>query len=233
MSGASHSGVSGKALHPPTPCLAIVPAKRLSAAKSRLSGVLDGTDRSKLMLAMLTDVLMNLRRCELVERTVVVTDDREIRHRAVAEGAEVVADEDSPSHSAAALRGIAAAAHPDQRVLLAPGDCPLLRVEDLDALLSRARPRPSLVVVPDRAGLGTNALLVDPPDAVEPSFGEGSHARHLALAEQAGVAAFSEPIASLALDVDTPEDLAALRARLATMRGHAPATRGVLQTLRG
>lgn len=226
-------GVSGRALHPPRPCLAIVPAKELRNAKSRLADALDETDRSKLMLAMLTDVLMNLRRCELVTRTVVVTDDRDIRHRAIAEGADVVADENSPSHSAAALRGIAAAAHPDERVLLAPGDCPLLRVEELEVLLSRARPRPSLVVVPDRAGLGTNALLIDPPDAVEPSFGPGSHARHLSLAEQAGVAAFSEPVPSLALDIDTPEDLATLRARLETMRGHAPATRGVLQTLRG
>ncbi|WP_164662971.1 NTP transferase domain-containing protein, partial [Pseudomonas viridiflava] len=92
----------------------------------------------------LADVLMNLRRCEFVARVVVVTDDREARHRAVAEGAEVVADGDSGSHSAAALRGIAAAAHPTDRALLAPGDCPLVTVEDLDELLST--PQPSVVV---------------------------------------------------------------------------------------
>lgn len=211
---------------PVRPVLAIVPVKRLALAKSRLSEVLDNADRSALMLAMLADVLMNLRRSRGIGRIVVVTDDREVRHRAVAEGAEVVADEDSGSHSAAALRGIAAVAAPTDRVLLAPGDCPLVRVEDLDELL--LTPQPPVVVVPDRHGAGTNALLLDPPDVIDPSFGEGSRARHLELAASAGVEGVVRLVPSLALDIDTPDDLATLRARFASQRGGAPATRGVL-----
>lgn len=208
------------------PVLAIVPVKALDAAKSRLSGSLNPGDRQRLMLAMLADVLMNLRRCEAVSRVVVVTDDRDARHRAQAEGAEVVPDGGAASHSEAALRGIAAAAHPHDRVLLAPGDCPLVTVEDLDALLGE--PQPSVVVVPDRHGTGTNALLLDPPDAIEPSFGEGSLRRHLELASALGVTAASRVVPSLALDIDTMDDLATLRARFASLRGGAPATRGVL-----
>ncbi len=215
----------------PRPVLAIVPVKTLDAAKSRLTGALDVSDRQRLVLAMLADVLMNLRRCEAVERVVVVTDDREARHRAVAEGAEVVPDDASGSHSAAALRGIAAAAHPHDRVLLAPGDCPLVTVEDLDALLTA--PQPPVVVVPDRHGTGTNALLLDPPDAIEPSFGEGSLQRHLAVASALGVEAEARVVPSLALDIDTADDLATLRARFASLRGGAPATRGVVTGLRG
>lgn len=213
-------------LDPVRPVLAIVPVKRLSAAKSRLAGALDATDRSALMLAMLADVLMNLRRSRGIGRVVVVTDDREVRHRAIAEGAEVVADHDSGSHSAAALRGIAAVAAPTDRVLLAPGDCPLVRVEELDELL--LEPQPAVVVVPDRHGAGTNALLLDPPDAIDPSFGEGSRARHLELAASAGVEGVVRVLPSLALDIDTPDDLATLRARFSSQRGGAPATRGVL-----
>lgn len=231
MTADSQPSLAARALHPSRPCLAIVPVKPLGQAKSRLADALEPADREKLMLAMLTDVLMNLRRCEGVARVVVVTDDREARHRAIAEGAEVVADHDSGSHSAAALRGIAAAAFPTDRVLLAPGDCPLLRVEELDALLGRARPQPSVVVIPDRHGEGTNGLLLDPPDAIEPSFGPGSHARHLALAAEAGVIAVSETVPSLALDIDTPDDIQALAARFRTLRGLAPATRGVLAGL--
>lgn len=218
-------------LDPVRPVLAIVPVKRLHLAKSRLSDVLDAADRTALMLAMLADVLMNLRRSRGIARVVVVTDDREVRHRAVAEGAEVVADEDSGSHSAAALRGIAAVAAPTDRVLLAPGDCPLVRVEDLDDLL--LTPQPPVVVVPDRHGAGTNALLLDPPDAIDPSFGEGSRERHLALAASAGVEAAVRVVPSLALDIDTPDDLATLRARFASQRGGAPATRGVLASRLG
>lgn len=222
---------AGGATPAPRPVLAIVPVKSLDGAKTRLMGALDVADRERLVLAMLADVLMNLRRCSAVERVVVVTDDREARHRAIAEGAEVVADDDAGSHSAAALRGIAAAAHPHDRVLLAPGDCPLVTVEDLDELLTT--PQPSVVVVPDRHGTGTNALLLDPPDAIEPSFGEGSHQRHLAVASALGVDAETRVVPSLALDIDTADDLATLRARFASLRGGAPATRGVVAGIRG
>lgn len=222
----AHAPPAPPELDPVRPVLAIVPVKRLTAAKSRLAGALDATDRSALMLAMLADVLMNLRRSRGIARVVVVTDDREVRHRAIAEGAEVVADHDSGSHSAAALRGIAAAAAPTDRVLLAPGDCPLVRVEELDELL--LTPQPAVVVVPDRHGAGTNALLLDPPDAIDPSFGEGSRDRHLQLATAAGVEGVVRVLPSLALDIDTPDDLATLRARFSSQRGGAPATRGVL-----
>ena len=226
MSGAAEPGAGAL-----PPVLAIVPVKTLDAAKTRLTDALNVADRHRLVLAMLADVLMNLRRCTAVERVVVVTDDRDARHRAVAEGAEVVADDAAGSHSAAALRGIAATAHPHDRVLLAPADCPLVTVEDLEELLTT--PQPSVVVVPDRHGTGTNALLLDPPDAIEPSFGEGSLRRHLEIASALGVGAEAKVVPSLALDIDTADDLAALRARFASLRGGAPATRGVLAGLPG
>ena len=65
-----------------------------------------------------------------------------------------------------------------------------------------------VVVVPDRHGTGTNALVLSPPDAIEPSFGPDSLARHVAAAEAAGVPSGSRRCPALALDVDTPDDLA-------------------------
>ena len=83
-----------------------------------------------------------------------------------------------------------------------------------------------MVIVPDRHGAGTNALLLSPPDAIEPSFGPGSFARHAARAREAGVAARVAALPSLGLDVDTPDDLAALRSALATRpRRRAPHAR--------
>ena len=40
--------------------------------------------------------------------------------------------------------------------------------------------------MPDRHGTGTNALLLTPPDVIEPSFGDDSRARHERLAQEAG-----------------------------------------------
>ena len=83
-------------------------------------------------------------------------------------------------------------------------------------------------MLPDRHGTGTNGLLLTPPAAIDPSFGPGSCARHVALAAAAGVSCRVEPLPSLMLDVDTGEDLAALREALSRIEGRAPRTRAVL-----
>jgi 2-phospho-L-lactate guanylyltransferase len=86
----------------------------------------------------------------------------------------------------------------------------------------------AIVIVPDRHGTGTNGLLLTPPRAIEPSFGPGSCERHQELARVAGVACRLERPSSLLLDIDTGEDLAVLRERLAGERVRAPRTRAVL-----
>ena len=68
-----------------------------------------------------------------------------------------------------------------------------------------------MTIVPDRHGEGTNALLLTLPPAIEPAFGPGSLERHTAAARASGAAHRVDEVGSLALDVDTPEDLAELR----------------------
>ena len=45
-------------------------------------------------------------------------------------------------------------------VLMVPGDCPALDRDELDALLDEPADSPSVVIVPDRHGSGTNACLL-------------------------------------------------------------------------
>ena len=85
--------------------------------------------------------------------------------------------------------------------------------------------------MPDRHGTGTNALLLRPPAAIEPSFGPGSFERHRRAAEAAGVSYSTERLPSLMLDVDTGDDLAELIRALEDRRGQAPHTRGALRQL--
>ena len=92
---------------------------------------------------------------------------------------------------------------------------------------------PEVVIVPDRHGTGTNALLLTPPDVIEPSFGDDSRARHERLAQEAGATVRVAEIASLMLDVDTPEDLDALAEALAdSPRATAVYTRDALSRVR-
>jgi 2-phospho-L-lactate/phosphoenolpyruvate guanylyltransferase len=88
-----------------------------------------------------------------------------------------------------------------------------------------------VAIVPDRHGTGTNALMIAPPDAIGPSFGPGSFARHVAAAQDAGIEPAVARVWPLMFDVDTPEDLADLSAVLDERRGQAASTRGALRQL--
>lgn len=211
--------------------IAILPVKSLGMAKQRLAPDLDIGPRQALVQAMFSDVLVALRRAQRVDRVVVVSRDHNAQRVAAGYGAEVVEDEDL-GHNDAAARGVARALELGAgRALLVPGDCPLLDPAELDALIDRPARKPSILIVPDRHGTGTNALLVTPPDALASSFGPGSHARHERLAQEAGVAAETVDVPSLALDIDTTDDLSAVEATLAHSRGGAAHTRGMLRQL--
>jgi 2-phospho-L-lactate/phosphoenolpyruvate guanylyltransferase len=204
--------------------IAILPVKSFGAAKQRLAGALGAGSRQALAQAMFSDVLASLRRVSGLDAVAVVTADRAAESAALGERVHVLRDTEEAGQSHAAVIGIRYAMDAGfGRVLLVPGDTPLLDPAEVADLLERS---PAVAIVPDRHGTGTNALLLSPPDVFEPSFGPESLARHTSAAKAAGVAYSVERVPTLALDVDTPEDLAALAAALEGRRGQAPATRG-------
>ena len=211
--------------------LAVVPIKTLSAAKQRLSGALATGARQSLAQAMFSDVLASLRRSERIEAIAVVTADVVATAVAHGERVTVLPDDRQSGQSDAALIGIRyAVAAGYERVLLVPGDTPLIDAVEVDELLDRCHTDGIAVgVVPDRHGTGTNALVLVPPDCFEPSFGEGSFNRHMNHAKGAGLVHRAEGVPSLAHDVDTPEDLAALSDAVEGARTIAPRTRGALR----
>ena len=214
--------------------IAILPVKRFESAKARLGDELSGGTRRALTESMVTDVLMALRRTAAVHEVLVVTSEPAAEAIGRGYGANVLHDHREEGQSAAALIGIAHALEIGAtRVLLVPGDCPALDPGELAALLERPQIGRAVTIVPDRHGTGTNALLLSPPDVIEPAFGPGSRERHEQAARAAGVPYTVEEIPTLALDVDTAEDLAALREALAARRGGAAHTRGMLSRLKG
>ncbi|WP_445151407.1 2-phospho-L-lactate guanylyltransferase [Baekduia sp. Peel2402] len=213
--------------------VAVLPVKRFGAAKQRLDNDLSDGTRRALAEAMVTDVLIALRRSKEVDEVLVVSGETTaVALAAGYDAAAVIDDPEDAGHSAAALRGVDAAIDRGAtRVVLVPGDCPALDPAELDALLVDAPgpgEGPSVIVVPDRHGDGTNALVLMPPDAIDPAFGPGSRERHERLAAEAGAACVAVPVPTLGLDVDTVDDLAALRVALEDVRGGASHTRGLL-----
>jgi 2-phospho-L-lactate guanylyltransferase len=209
--------------------LAILPVKSFGAAKQRLSEALGAGARQALAQAMFSDVLGSLRRTPELHGIAVVTADTAAEAAAIGHGVRVLHDAAQSGQSAAAQIGIRYAREEGyDRVVLVPGDTPLVQPSELADLLAA---REAVVIVPDRHGTGTNALVLTPPDAIEPSFGAGSFGRHVAAAEVHGGGYRVETLRTLALDVDTPGDLAELVSELELRRGHAPSTRGALRQL--
>jgi 2-phospho-L-lactate guanylyltransferase len=210
--------------------LAILPVKRFELAKQRLSTRLPAAQREIVARAMVEDVLNTLVASSELAGVLVVTNEPSVAALSEALGAIVEPDRAEAGQNAAAGVGIAYAVRAGiERVLLIPGDCHALDGEELSALLAHpvggAR---VVVVVPDRHGTGTNALLLSPPDVIAPAFGPDSFARHRELAGKAGALCETARPSTLLLDVDTPEDLAAL---LAMASERAPRTRAAFATL--
>lgn len=210
---------------------AILPIKRFGHAKQRLAGALGNGTRSAMAAAMVADVLTALERSDSIDAIVAVSAEPEVKAHAVESDLALVADPTEEGQSSAAMAGLARAADLGFEVaLLVPGDCPMMSPADLDALTAAAV-RADVVIVPDRHGTGTNALAMRAAGPFEPQFGPGSRERHVAQAEARELSFLVEHLPSLALDVDTPDDLAALMDALEETRGDAARTRGILSQI--
>ena len=201
------------------PTYAIVPVKALDRAKRRLAPVLPDAARRRLVLAMLEDVLAAVARVEAIDRTVVVTPDAGVADLAQARGAVILREQRAAGLNAAVRRGLAhAAAQGASQALVLPADVPLATSDELLRVMeTRAAPgRARAGLVPAGDGGGTNALLLSPPDALEPNFGPGSFLRHLAQAVAKRIDTQVLQLPGLGADMDRPDDLLQL---LASERG--------------
>lgn len=203
---------------------AVVPVKPLGAGKSRLAAALSASARAALNRRLLDHALGIAARVPGPERTVVVSRDADVLDRARARGMRALAEAaGDPGLNRALDAGRAEAVRLGAgAVMVLPVDLPLLSAEDVEALIGRADGRERVVVIaPDEAAAGTNALLLAPPDAIGFRFGAASLAAHEAAARRAGLAVEIIRRDGLAFDVDTPADLARLRQMDAEATGGA------------
>jgi 2-phospho-L-lactate guanylyltransferase len=200
----------------------VVPYKGPAGSKSRLSRLLREPERERLSLAMLDGVLAAALGSSRVARVVVMQpphsplpeqDDPRlefVRESATGDAGPFALATDGLNQAlvqAQAAVGAADALH----LMILPSDLPLLSIEDVDALADAAESS-SVVIAPDRESEGTNALVLSPPAAIVPAFGEQSFARHQRLGERAGLSVAVMKRLGLALDLDTPADVLRLYA---------------------
>jgi 2-phospho-L-lactate/phosphoenolpyruvate guanylyltransferase len=189
---------------------AVVPVKELQGAKMRLAALLPSQMRQALMLAMFQDVLAALAEARGLAGVAVVTVDAAARGVAMEYGARIIETGARDGHTgavSAAARLLAEEGCPG--MLTVPGDIPLVTPGEISQLLDAHAQQPAFTIAPSRDERGSNAIICSPPDAVPLRFGEDSFFPHLRAAEACGIRPTVLRLPGIALDLDTPEDLAA------------------------
>jgi|RhiMetdeSRZDD1v2_1073273.scaffolds.fasta_scaffold87046_4 2-phospho-L-lactate/phosphoenolpyruvate guanylyltransferase len=199
---------------------AAVPFRGPVGSKRRLAGLLDAAERERLSVAMLLDVLEVLLEHEWIERVLLLrlsSDGVEVpQHQRL-----IVVEEPRDPDGSVVDGGLNGALRHAQQVaeaggaeslLIVPADVPLIDRPALEAIRATGS-LASVVIVPDRAEEGTNALMLTPPAVLAPSFGEGSYTRHVRQANEAGLYTIVVEQSGLELDLDTPADIAELLTR--------------------
>jgi 2-phospho-L-lactate guanylyltransferase len=187
----------------------VIPVRSLEGAKSRLGAVLDGEERRELVEHLLRRTVAVALATPGVTRVLVVSPDPEVLAVAAAIGAEGLRQTSAGLNPGIVEARAGLATTGRWRMLVLPGDLPAVTAEGLAALLRAADAitAPLVVLAPDRHGRGTNVLLLDPADVIEPDFGGDSRFAHARLAAAAGAAYREVADDDLALDLDTPDDL--------------------------
>jgi 2-phospho-L-lactate/phosphoenolpyruvate guanylyltransferase len=189
---------------------ALVPVKDVTQAKVRLSPLLSPTERHALAVAMLDDVLAALQHASALDRIALVTTDEHALALAAQWGFEVV-DEGSGRGETGAVELAVKVCRERGASSLAviPGDIPLLTAADVDCVMQHGT-RYDVVIAPSWDSRGTNAILLRPPDALQLRFGSWSFFPHVKQAKRKGLSYKVVRLPRVAIDVDTPEDLARL-----------------------
>jgi 2-phospho-L-lactate guanylyltransferase len=189
----------------------LLPVKDLRNAKKRLAGVLTPEERFGLAEAMLADTIRAIQRVRNAERIVVITNYQPIFDVAEENRWEILREDRQISESDSVDAGSKICEERGVRALLRlPLDLPLIQSGDIDELLAIDCRSSAVAIVPSRDGSGTNALLRTPPTLFPSHFGEGSFAKHLTEAKNAGAQLFIRRNHRLEMDVDDESDLRAL-----------------------
>jgi 2-phospho-L-lactate/phosphoenolpyruvate guanylyltransferase len=191
----------------------LVPVKEMSTAKQRLASVLTQEQRTLLARTMLKDICAALAEVKSQPAIALVTNDAFATGLARHYGFQIIVDNDNLGESEAiAMATVEAEKRGAQFTMVLPGDIPLLRAPEVEAVLA-AMPVEGSVLVPAADARGTNAVLRRPCALFPLRFGNDSFLPHHAAAHATGktsVVLDNADLPGIALDIDRPADLAQL-----------------------
>jgi 2-phospho-L-lactate guanylyltransferase len=189
--------------------------KAPSACKSRLAGALPDRARERMVQSMLDSVLRACGEARRVRDVTVVARDAAAVRRIVPAWVSVAAEPAGAVGLGGALGdaldrlGLDGAGLGGVAIVMA--DLPLLDGPALDEALCSMSGRASSVVVPDQHGTGTSLLAWRGACFRDFRYGPHSFGAHLAALRAAGLAPVAHPCGAGFHDIDTVEDIEAVR----------------------
>lgn len=214
----------------------IVPVKPFHEGKSRLAGALAPTERTHLNRCLFTHVMQQALATPVLAGIIVVSRDPTVLQSTGLQNIGVhseglqnrtlqpnIPQNDAPPKTllptlhfehergrdlnlALAQGRQAALEHGADAILILPADLPKVTTADIEALYHRGQQAAGVLLVPSTDN-GTNALLLQPPMAIDFAFGRNSFTHHRHAALQANIPCTIHRSPTLAFDLDSPPDL--------------------------
>jgi 2-phospho-L-lactate guanylyltransferase len=189
-----------------TGIVAIVPVKPFDEGKSRLAGLLSPDERRALNRSFLQRTLDLAAEFPGAASTIVVSRSDEVLAAAARCGVTALREAAGADLNAALAQATRRAREDGASgILILPTDIPLADAAVIRGIVADVKP-PTIIVVPDRSGQGTNLLFQTPPVMEHYCFGPESQRGHRDAAARLGIEIVVRNHPAVTLDIDTPDD---------------------------
>lgn len=187
----------------------LIPVKNLDYAKQRLSTHLSPEERKILVLAMLKDMLKELKHFGEDVTVVIVSKDYYVRK--LSEKYEVkvlnlnndVCMNSAISYAVKYLKGVE-----NKPILIIPGDLPLIKFNDIKKMLVDFDSNKKVVtLIPSKDSFGTNGMLISPDSNMDFAYGHESLVKHKNIASVKNIPIKVFENSNISFDVDNVYDL--------------------------
>ncbi len=185
--------------------VAVVPMKPLSRSKTRLASVLSERERADLSLAMFSKVVSAAH--EALGSVWVVGGDEAVKQAAHGLGAKWLEDPGNDLNESLSF-AFNKACRVGKAAIYLPADLPFVTAADIEEIVQTSVGGETLALSPAQQDGGTNAMLIPKCLRFPPLLGKDSYARHKQQAASLGIPYTVCLSEGLALDLDTPDDLA-------------------------
>lgn len=188
----------------------VIPVKKLSGSKQRLSEVLGSDQRQILVLVMLDDIIRELKKSSLIDDIFILTEDDYIIHSVAPYEVKVAKHKPGLDINEALQYYLNNFSEPseDQLLIVLPSDVPLLKHTTINSVVRKVlSSTPPIMAISPSDNNGTNCLIMYPCNLMSFHYGQGSLQAHIYEAASREISLIIHDSYDLKFDIDTPKDL--------------------------